>query len=70
MTIADDVGADPGLSQPVTQMFGVRLLVEGCDRDHGLAAAWPRPEQTTFSAAVQDSVAETIDKASNKRAHR
>jgi len=35
MTIADDVGADPGLSQPVTQMFGFRLLVEGCDRDHG-----------------------------------
>jgi hypothetical protein len=35
-----------------------------------LEAAWPRPEQTTFSAAVQDSVAETIDKASNKRARR
>src|SRR2546423_3392843 len=32
MTIAPDVGADPCLSQPVTQMFGFRLLVEGCDR--------------------------------------
>jgi len=32
-----------------------------------LRAAWPRHEQTTFSAAVQDSAAETIDKASGKR---
>src|SRR5207245_244410 len=70
MTIADDVGADPCLSQPVAEMFRFRLLVEGCDRDHGFAAAWPRPEQTTFSAAAQDWPAETIDKALNKRARR
>jgi hypothetical protein len=70
MAIADDVGADPCLSQPVAQMFRFRLLVEGCDRDHGLDAAWPRREQTTFSAAVQDWPAETIDKALGKRARR
>jgi len=38
MTIADDVGTDPCLSQPVAQMFGFRLLVEGCDRDHGFGS--------------------------------
>jgi len=35
-----------------------------------LEAAWPRPEQTTFSGAVQDWPAETIDKALGKRARR
>jgi hypothetical protein len=35
-----------------------------------LEAAGPRPEQTTFSGAVQDWPAETIDKALGKRARR
>src|SRR6266496_2006025 len=38
MAVADNVGTDPCLSQPVAQMFGFRLLVEGCDRDHGFGS--------------------------------
>jgi hypothetical protein len=38
MAVADDVGTDPCLSQPVAQMFSFRLLVEGCDRDHGFGS--------------------------------
>jgi len=54
MAVADDFGADARLLEPVAEMLRFRLFVEGCDRDHGLEAAWPRHEQTTFSAAVQD----------------